>query len=379
MNDSASGVAARRLVVDLLERIEGGGAYANIVVPRALDSSELPERDRALVTALTYGTTRMRRSCDWLVDRFLNRSVETRVRSVLRMGAFQLAFTDVPDHAAVSTAVEVTPKRARGFVNAVLRKVAKGDFEWPDEATRLSYPDWIIETLTADHGRKEAVAALERMNQPATVSIRPDGYAQDLASQWVVDEVPAGRGTLVLDCCAAPGGKATALEGGDRIVVAADHELGRAGLITANIERTKSRGVAVIVADGTAQPYRLGSFDSVLVDAPCTGLGVLRRRPDARWRIEPAAVERLARLQSSILEQAALFVAPGGSLTYSVCTLTHAETTDVAGAFSASHPDLVSRPLEAGDRWREWSSGGLLLPQDHDTDGMAIFGWQKSS
>jgi 16S rRNA (cytosine967-C5)-methyltransferase len=378
MNDSASGIAARRLAADRLRRIDEGGAYANILVPRALDTSGLDERDRALVTNLTYGGTRMRRACDWLVDRFLTRSVEPRVRAALRLGAHQLAFTDVPDHAAVATSVEITPKRARGLVNAVLRKVAAADMDWPDEATRLSYPDWILDALIHEVGQTDAVAALEQMNLPAQATTRADGYVQDLGSQWVAEEVPVAEGFKVLDSCAAPGGKSTALAAAGAFVAAADRSESRCGLVNANARRLGYTAVSILAADATAPPFAPGSFDSVLVDAPCSGLGVLRRRPDARWRVEPGAVDRLAELQVRMLESAASCVAPGGSLTYSVCTITRAETADVAAsAARTALADFLPDSLDHPERWRPWSGGGLLLPQDHDTDGMAIFRWRR--
>ena len=185
---------ARRLAVDALLRIDDG-AWANLVVPALLDGAHLPARDRAFVTELVYGTTRMRRACDWLVSRHLNRAIaglDGDVRAALRLGAYQLAFLHTPPHAAVSATVDVTPLRARGLVNAVLRKVAADadappwpDALWPDDGTRLSYPDWIVERLTVDLGADAAGAALTEMNRAAEVSVRPDGYVQDRASQWV--------------------------------------------------------------------------------------------------------------------------------------------------------------------------------------------------
>ncbi len=121
--------------------------------------------------------------------------------------------------------------------------------------------------------------------------------------------------------------------------------------------------------------FAAGSFDRVLLDAPCSGIGSLRRRPDARWRLDPAGPERLAAVQRTMLGAAAPLVAPGGTLVYSVCTLTRAETLDVAEAFSASHPDW--RAVAPEGPWRPWGSGGLLLPQDAGTDGMALFAWRR--
>src|SRR4029453_12102197 len=157
-----------------LDRIDGG-AYANLVLSGALERSGLSRADRRFVTDLVYGTTRMRRACDYLVDRFLARPVEGRVRNALRLGAYQLVFAGVPAHAAVGETVEAAPRRARGLVNAVLRRVADVPAGGPDDATRLSVPDWVLDRLTKDLGPADAAAALAAMNEPATVTQRADG------------------------------------------------------------------------------------------------------------------------------------------------------------------------------------------------------------
>jgi len=199
-----AGDAARRLALEALLRIEQDGAYANLVLPGLLGRSSLDQRDRGFVTELVYGTTRMRRACDWLVDRFVIRELDLPTRMTLRMGAYQLVFLDTPAHAAVSATVGVAPTRSRGLVNAVLRRVAEAPRTWPDEGTRLSYPNWIIDRLTADLGEVRAVAALDAMNERAVAVEREDGYHQDPASQWVAAEVCAGPGEVVLDLCAGP-------------------------------------------------------------------------------------------------------------------------------------------------------------------------------
>src|SRR5690606_35616476 len=171
-----------------LGRIESDGAYANLVVPQILNRSGLDPRDRGFVTDLVYGTTRMRRACDYLVERFLISEVEPAVLDALHVGAYQIAFAGVPAHAAVDATVGAVPKRVRGLVNAVLRRVNDnpvGPDDWPDDATRLSYPDWVVDRLVADLGRDSALAALETMNQPASVVTRADGYRQDPSSQAV--------------------------------------------------------------------------------------------------------------------------------------------------------------------------------------------------
>jgi 16S rRNA (cytosine967-C5)-methyltransferase len=131
-------MTARSLALEALDRIDPGGAYANLVLPELLRASGLDERDRHFATELVYGTTRQRRACDHLVDRFLTRPVEPQVRNALRLGAYQLHHLSLAPHAAVGETVEVVPRRARGLVNAVLRRVAEAPVVWPDDATRLS-------------------------------------------------------------------------------------------------------------------------------------------------------------------------------------------------------------------------------------------------
>lgn len=363
---------ARSLAVAALTRIDEG-AYANVVVPEMLDACELAARDRAFVTELVYGTTRMRRACDWMVDRAVDRDVEPEVRNALRIGAYQLAFLGTPPHAAVSATVDAAPARARGLVNAVLRRLSAAlPPHWPDPPTKLSYPDWIVRRLAADIGADAATAALEKMNEAASVTERPDGYVQDLASQWVAAAVDAQPGLRVVDLCAAPGGKATAMAAaGPRIVVGADVRRDRARRLAANIDALRLRNVATVVADGRAAPVRPAAWDRVLVDAPCSGLGVLRRRPDARWRIDSDGVTRLAQLQRELVAEARRLLAPGGVLVYSVCTMTAAETLDVDSWLAAAHPDLTAL-APPGPPWQGHGRGGLLLPQAADTDGMFL-------
>ena len=370
-----SGDDARRLALEVLGRIERGGAYANLALRAALDRCDLDRRDRAFVTDLVYGTTRMRRACDHLIDRFLHDDIQPEVRTVLRLGAYQLHWAGVPPHAAVSATVAVAPRRVQGLCNAVLRRVADYQPTWPGPAVELSVPDWLMDRLVADLGLDDALAALAAMNRPAPAVVRDDGYYQDRASQLVADLtgeglVPGGR---VLDLCAAPGGKATALAAAGASVVAADLRPARLGLVAQNADRL-GHAVALVAADGRTPPFRPGSFDRVLVDAPCSGLGVLRRRADARWRGGEADLADLALLQADLLAGAATLVRPGGQLVYSVCTVTEAETAGVDRRFRGAEPRAEPEPV--GRPWRphgDHGSGGLLLPQDLDSEGMAVF------
>jgi len=368
--------SARRVALDALRRIESDGAYANLVLGPMLATSGLTDMDRRFVTELVYGTTRMRRACDSIVDRFVASPPDEATRSVLRLGAYQLVFAGVPPHAAVGETVGLAPKRTRGFVNAVLRKVARlsiAEMSWPSEGARLSYPDWMVDRFRSELG-DDAIPALERMNTAPSVTTRADGYVQDESSQWVAAAVAAGAGERVLDVCAAPGGKATAMMGDGARVVAADQRLGRARLVQENAA-TLDLDLPVVAADGLAAPFRPRSFDAVLLDAPCSGLGALRRRADARWRIESDDIVELAGLQAQLLSSAADLVAPGGRLVYSVCTITAAESVDHA---TPDGFEIDPTPPPAGS-WRSYEQGWRVLPQDADTDGMVLIRYRRVS
>jgi 16S rRNA (cytosine967-C5)-methyltransferase len=361
------------MAYDALRRIESQGAYANLVLRATLGSSGLSDVDRHFVTDLVYGTTRMRRACDALVDRFVAVPPDDSTRTLLRLGAYQLVYAGVPPHAAVSETVALAPKRTRGFVNAVLRKLAAAGppMRWPSEAARLSYPDWLAARLVAELGPADATASMERMNEPPPVTQRADGYVQDLSSQWVASAVGAASGERVLDVCAAPGGKSTALSATGADVVATDINPARLGLVVENTARL-GHTASIVVADGTAPPFSAGTFDAVLIDAPCSGLGALRRRPDARWRIGPADVDHLAALQRRLLSAGAALVGPGGRLVYSVCTLTAQESVahEIPTGFD------VDETAPEGT-WRPYRHGWRVLPHDADTDGMIMVRYRR--
>lgn len=368
--------SARRVALDALRRIESDGAYANLVLGPMLATSGLTDMDRRFVTELVYGSTRMRRACDSVIDRFITSPPDEATRSVLRLGAYQLMFAGVPPHAAVGETVGLAPKRTRGFVNAVLRKVSRlsiDEMSWASDGARLSYPDWMVDLFRIELGA-DATAALERMNEPPPVTARADGYVQDESSQWVAAAVAGQAGERVLDMCAAPGGKATAVASAGASVIAADQRLGRARLVQENAA-TLGLDLPVVASDGLASPFRPTSFDAVLLDAPCSGLGALRRRADARWRITPTDITELALLQAELLVSAAELVAPGGRLVYSVCTITEAESVDHA---TPDGFEVDTTPPPVG-QWRPFEQGWRVLPQDADTDAMVLIRYRRTS
>lgn len=363
-------MTARKTALQALTQIELEGAYANLALPQLLEKSKLDQRDKGFATELVYGSTRMRRALDFAADRFLSKDPPEALRTLLRMGAYQILFMNVPVHAAVGETVELAPTKYKPVVNAVLRKIANTPPVWPDIATELSYPDWIVQRFVAEMGEADAYEALARMNVAPTVTTRDDGYVQDRSSTWVADLVEAQPDDLVLDVCAAPGGKATRLADTAGFVVAADRQPHRARLVAGNVRRLGQDNVAVVVADATAPPFAPASFDRVLVDAPCSGLGALRRRADARWRMTAAGVDELVVIQQKILASARTLVKPGGVLVYSVCTITAAESID--------HDFGDWEALPAPDApWRSFGRGGRLLPHDDDTDGMVIIRWRR--
>ena len=363
-SEAVAGEASRRVALDAIIRINEKGAYANLVLSELLDRSGLGGEDRRFVTELVYGSTRMRRACAYLADRFVIGDVDPEVRAALQIGAYQLAFLNTPPHAAVSATVGAVRSRGRSLVNAVLRKVASAPIQYPDLATELSYPDWLMNRVSDFLGPVRAEKALREMNRPAETAVRDDGYIQDPASQMVIDVVAAQPGDVVVDLCAAPGGKATGMAATGVLVIAADRRRSRARLIAANSERL-GRPIPILVADGRQPAIRPGMVDKVLVDAPCSGLGSLRRRPDARWRIEPEAASRLAELQLELLVAGYDLLKPGGELTYSVCTLDRAEGPDVVEGLRRVRPDVRFKE-PPGSPWEIIESMAVLVPSDHD-------------
>jgi 16S rRNA (cytosine967-C5)-methyltransferase len=389
--------AARRVAAQIVERVFEEGAFADRAFRGAAE--RLDPRDRAFAQQLAYGTVQRVRTLDHAIETLGRRPVrklDPPVRAALRLGAYQLAYMDrVPQHAAVHESVELVRgaglERAVPFTNAVLRRLAEGlpgllarlHEETPVAAALLhSYPDWVAETWWRELGPDDARALMRAQNEPPEVAVRtPDGprvvdsippdwlesgyaWPQSRGSQLAGAAVGARPGERVLDLCAAPGGKATQLAAAGAEVVAVEKHPGRARELEANARRLRA-DLAVVCADALELPPDLGGFDRVLVDAPCSGLGVLNSRPDLRWRGEP-----LPDLQLDLLRAAAERVRPGGTITYSVCTVNRAENEDVVDAIGLPADDL-------GAMWPEFRHPrrpGLLLtlPHVHGTAGFFV-------
>ena len=391
---------ARRAAYDVVLRVFEEDAYADRAFAGA--AAGLDARDRALAQRIAYGTVQRVRTLDHSLEevgRRPMRKLDPPVRAALRIGAYQLGYLDsVPAYAAVSESVELVRaagfERAVKFTNAVLRRFTLGHLAegTPEEAALAhSYPDWVAETWWREWGPEEALALMRAQNEPPETVVRLvrgeiEGERTDIPGAYRVERVdeqaladgriwPQSRGSQLaglavgsregertLDLCAAPGGKATMLAGE---VVAVEKHPGRARELEENARRLGAANVTVVKADGLALPPQLFGFDRALVDAPCSGLGILASRPDARWRAEP-----LPELQLALLRAAAERVKPGGTVTYSVCTINAAENEAVVDA-------LGLEPDPLGDEWPDFRHPRrpdllLTLPHVHRTSGFFI-------
>jgi len=391
--------AARRGALLVLGRVARGRPLASLLDETAAGLADA--RDRALVHELVLGTLRRRGFLDHVLGRLSSRPLETlapAVRDALRLGAYQLLFLRTPAHAAVSETVdlarEVEP-HAAGFANAILRRLqregpppeldpAADPVGWMSTAGSL--PRWLAERWHARLGPAGALAraraALEappcfvRLNPrvpdvrerlaaagieleaaavPGAFRASEGGlgrfaesglvYVQDAGSQLVA-QLAAAEG-LLLDACAAPGGKAMLLAdlAGDRArVIAAEASRKRLALMTKLARRWGATRLHLLGADALRPPFRR-EFDCVLLDAPCSGLGTLARNPDIRWRVAPQDLERHATRQRALLESLARVVRPGGALVYATCSLEPEETHEVVDAFLAGHAAFAQDPL----------------------------------
>ncbi|HEY4620364.1 MAG TPA: transcription antitermination factor NusB [Gaiellaceae bacterium] len=399
---------ARRAAFDVLLRVFEDGAYADRALRTA--AAGLDERDRALAQRLAFGAVQRARTLDHAIEALGKRPVrrlDPPVRAALRLGAYQLGFAQgVPRYAAVNESVELVRaarlERAVPFTNAVLRRLAEGlpalletlSDETPAAAAlKHSYPDWIADVWWRDLGREGATALMWAQNEPPErvvrlVSGELDGVPdKDLPGAWHVERIdekavangriwPQSRGSQLaglavgaragertLDLCAAPGGKATMLAGE---VTAVEVNEARARELEGTVRRLGAANVRVVVADGRELPAELGGFDRALVDAPCSGLGVLNARPDLRWRAEP-----LPELQLELLRAAAERVRPGGTIVYSVCTINADESEAIV---DASGLEVDPSLAEDWPQFRHARRPEFLqtLPHVHGTSGFFV-------
>lgn len=436
--------SARQIAFQVIRRVSRDRAYSHLALNAELDRHpELSSQDRRFAHELAFGTIRTQGTLDWLISRASGRSLDQIEGDVLyatRLGTYQLwQMSDTPAYAAVDESVKLAPKRARGFVNAVLRKLAVDmDDIWRSAASlkpaeylslKYSYPVWIVEMWTASYGQTETELLLDfgnrkapqtlRVNslvskrdvviadlQQAGVRVQPCHYSMDgielsdIAGDesGIVDKmIEAGRlqpqgeasmlashlldpqaGETIIDTCAAPGTKAmhmAALMKNTGKIIAVEIHGSRANLIKDSSRRLKVTMVEVRVADATnLKVSEIGPADRIMVDAPCSGLGNLNKRPDARWRKQPADIARLVRLQRQILDSASGIVKPGGFMVYSTCTISEAENQANVRWFLSTHNDFeeVRAPLDLNIESAQADVGYQFLPMRHGTEGFYL-------
>jgi 16S rRNA (cytosine967-C5)-methyltransferase len=386
----------------VLLRVFEQDAYADRAFRTAAEG--LDERERAFAQRLAYGSVQRMRTLDHAIETLGRRPVrklDPPVRAALRLGAYQLGYTDTAVHAAVNESVELVRRarleRAVPFTNAVMRRLSDGIVRLleslPDGPLKESYPDWVHEVFVRVLGDEGALALMRAMNEPLETVVRlargepsPSAQETDVPGAYRVERVsealvasgriwPQSRGSQlaglcvgsqagerVLDLCAAPGGKTGQLRGQ---VTAVEIDPARARELRENLATMGRNDATVVEADGTALPPELEGFDRALVDAPCSGLGVLAQRPDLRWRAKP-----LPELQLALLSSAAERVRPGGTIVYSVCTINKDECEAIVDASGL-------RVLPLGDEWPAFAHPTrpeflLTLPHVHGTSGFFI-------
>jgi len=410
---TGEGVAARRGALEVLRDV-AAGAYADRAAARRF--AGLDPRDRRLAQEMSYGAIRLRGRLDIELARFANRPLERldpAVLAALRLGLYQLRETRIPAHAAVNATLEAAGRSvsagARGLVNAVLRRAAR-EGRAPDLfpafaddpagylSTWGSHPEWLIRRWLKRHSLASVRRLVELDNEPPPVTFRllegstgvtpmPEGLdplpdrprmamladgapadairggsviAQDPAASAVVDYVSPGLEGPLLDVCAAPGGKAVALwfASPARPVIAADVSPERLRYVR---DLSGDAGAApwLVAMDGRRPAIR--GARTVLLDAPCSGTGVLRRRPDARWRLRPGRIEALAARQRELLDAAADLLPAGGLLVYATCSLEPEENEEQVARFLATRPEFERDAVGTADGvdlhvW-PWESG----------------------
>jgi 16S rRNA (cytosine967-C5)-methyltransferase len=433
--------AARLLAFDLLTEVNRNEGYSNLLLPQVLNTSKLDDRDRSLVTELLYGTIRMQGKHDWVLSQISDRpwsEVDPGIVDICRLGVHQIHEMRIPDHAAVAATVEVARKRIgeskASFVNALLRSVTRKSIEdWfapldsitdPVErlSIRYSHPEWIVSayydllkswsevelalkinneaatpTLVSWPGLSNQQDLIEIGGEPTEFSsfgahwkgnpgaldlikLRKIGV-QDEGSQLVAEVfAKAAGGAKWLDLCAGPGGKAALLSSiarGKGIEFVAN-EISEA---RADLVRQVVQGAKVLVSDGRTIASSGEKFDAILIDAPCTGLGALRRRPEVRWRRTLQDLRELTQLQRELIDSAIQALNPGGVFGYATCSPHLAETSIQVTDIKKKHAELTQVSVEEylpenlGEATREGAMS--LWTHRHGTDAMYLALFRK--
>ena len=408
----------RELALDMLLAIDRDGQYSHLVLRDVLDKYQyLSKQERAFLTRLTEGTVERMLTLDYVIDQFSKTKVKKMkplIRELMRLSVYQIMYMDgVPDAAVCNEAVKLARKRGfsglSGFVNGVLRSVARGwkYVAFQNESVRYSVPEWIIDGWNADYGRDVTEKMLEAFMQPAKITVRTntqkctpeelkdrlsqegvtveaiegisyafalsgfdylaglgsfqDGwfYVQDISSMTVAHAADPKKGDYIIDVCAAPGGKSSHLAellDGSGMVEARDLTEYKVGLIEENILRHDLHNMKAVQQDATLfDEASVEKADILICDLPCSGLGVIGRKSDIRYKMTAEKAHDLAVLQQEMLDTVWKYVKRGGKLIYSTCTIHKEENEDNVAAFLQKHPQftLVEQrqifPMEGSD------------------------------
>lgn len=403
-------VSVRKLALDILLECSQGEAYAHDLIDRHASRHHLEHRDAAFLHTLVFGVLRNVLLLDtWLDELCDNKRLETRVHWLLRLGVAQLLLLEMAPHAAVNETVNVAQGKSRSLVNAVLRRAEREKAALLAKVStmpledRCSHPAWLLERWREQIGEEATVKLCEWDQQPAetfirlnrlhpepltdadTVALSPTGhpeffqvpqppkewllagkcYVQDPSTSMACELLDPQPGDSVLDACAAPGGKtaylAQLMRNKGRII-ACDSSPRRIKRLQENLERlhvTIAETPAIDWTQSGARAFGGLQFDRILVDAPCSNTGVMRRRVDVRWRLQPWSFKEMVKQQTLILENLLPLLKPGGSLVYSTCSLDREENEGVIEAFTQAHPNLKLKETERTTPWDDAVDGAF--------------------
>jgi len=372
-------------------RWEKGTEFADTILHRALEQSRFSPLDRTLFMEIFYGVIRFRRTLDFLIEKLRDEDTDTQTRQALRMGLYQLLRTRIPQHAAVNETVN-TAGRARGLVNAVLRRYLREEkqlleaLETAPVGVRHSHPDVLVTRWMRRFGEGDTAALCEWNNNPADILVRVNElkvsagelmkagsgepmeihplmlkmeklpiswivsglcYVQDPSTLMACELLNPQPGERVLDACAAPGGKTSYLAQlmkNEGHIVACDVSTDRLARMRENLQRLSVTNVEIKKADWLQEPPDdTGKFDRILLDAPCSNTGVIRRRVDVRWRLRHEDFERMPEIQMGLIKNLAGLLKPSGSFVYSTCSMEPEENEEVVRRITDDAPDLTYR------------------------------------
>ena len=422
----------RKLALDSLIKADAVSSFSNLEINTVISRSDMSKKDAGLYTALYMGVTEKLMTLDYVISKYSSvktDKLDTETKNALRLGLYQLMFMDrIPEYSAVSETVDICIKRSKGFVNAVLRsflrngkKVDYPKDEWERMSVISSTPSYIIDIFRLSYGDEEAKKLLEYSSEHTGISLRVntvvtsthkveellnkrsieyevnplskdvitvyspisdiediikggDVFVQDIASRLAVKVLSPREGTAMLDACACPGGKtfSSAMDMNNKgKILACDLHKNKLSLIEKGAKNLSLDIIETREQNGKVYCEELDSaFDTVLCDVPCSGLGVIWKKPDIKYKKEES-VTGLPTVQRQILENCSKYVKAGGELTYSTCTLNKAENEDVVSDFLSAHSNFCPVDFTVGDI-SSVNGTYTFLPHKTGSDGFFV-------